>query len=543
MSESPWKNKLYFGDNLDILREHIPDESVDLIYLDPPFNSKASYNVLFAEKNGTASVAQIHAFEDTWSWNLDSDAVYQEIVAGGPRKLADLMHAMRQFLGQNDMMAYLVMMAIRLIELRRVMKPKGSIYLHCDPTASHYIKLLMDAVFGHDRFINEIVWKRSSAHSDAGACGRAHDIIFLYAKNRKSFTWNKLYQQYDQEYMQSHYRYVDERGRKYRTDNLTATGLSGGGYEYEWNRVKRIWRCPIETMQALDREGRIHYTKNGTAEYIRYLDEMPGVPLQDLWNDIPPINSQAKERLNYPTQKPEALLERIIRASSNEGDLVLDPFCGCGTTVAVAERLQRRWIGIDVTWLAIDLMERRLEDTFETDLTSYEIIGEPKDLRSAEDLARRDRFQFEWWVVTTVGAQPAKDKKKGSDSGVDGYIYFFDTSSTSTPRKIVVQVKSGKVSISQIRDLKGVVEREKADIGVFLTLEEPTKPMITEAVSSSFVEIGSAKYPKIQILTIREILEEGKGIAYPDVQGRGDFTYKRARRQRKSKERQITFDA
>lgn len=351
MSGEDWKNKLYFGDNLDILRKEIHDESVDLIYLDPPFNSKATYNVLFAEPNGSRSSAQIMAFDDTWHWGEESEETYSDLVTIGPRKVSLVIEAMRNFLGQNDMMAYLVMMAARLVELHRVLKPTGGIYLHCDPTASHYLKLVMDSIWGVKNFVNEIVWKRTSAHSDSSACGRAHDILMLYAKNNSRFTWNRLFQSYDQAYIDSHYRFVDESGRRYRTGDLTATGLSGGGYEYEWKGVRKIWRCPPEKMAELDQAGRVRYTRTGTAEYVRYLDEMPGIPLQDLWTDIPPINSQATERLGYPTQKPEALLERIILASSNEGDVVLDPFCGCGTTIAVAEGLNRRWIGIDITTL------------------------------------------------------------------------------------------------------------------------------------------------------------------------------------------------
>ena len=338
-------NTLYYGDNLPVLRDYLADESVDLIYLDPPFNSNASYNVLFKEQSGERSAVQITAFEDTWHWGWESETADREVVQAGPEKLSRLLQAMREFLGRNDMMAYLVMMAQRMIELHRVLKPTGSIYLHCDPTASHYLKLLMDAGFGKENFRNEIIWKRSSAHSDAKAMGRTHDIILLYAKDSASFSWNTQYQSYDPEYVRTHYRHKTDDARLYRTDNLTATGLSGGGYEYEWNGVTRVWRAPPETMQRLHNEGRIRYTRNGVAEYIRYLDEMPGVPLQDIWTDIPPVNPQARERLGYPTQKPEALLERIIRASSEEGDVVLDPFCGCGTAVAAAERLNRRWIG------------------------------------------------------------------------------------------------------------------------------------------------------------------------------------------------------
>jgi len=530
-----WQNKLYYGDNLYILREHVPDESVDLIYIDPPFNSSTTYNVLFQEKNGTASAAQISAFEDTWHWNMQTEETYQEIVTNGPKRLADLIQAMRSFLGQNDMMAYLVMMAIRLVELHRVLKPAGSIYLHCDPTASHYLKIIMDAVFGVENFKNEIVWKRTSAHSDSGTCGNTHDVILLYVKSQKHFVWNKSYQSYDNDYIESHYRYLNENGRRYRKDNLTATSLSGGGYEYEWNGVKRIWRCPIETMQKLENAGRISYTGKGTAEYIRYLDEMPGVPLQDLWNDLPPINSQAKERLGYPTQKPEALLERIIQASSNEGDLVLDAFCGCGTTIAAAERLNRRWVGIDITHLAITLLRNRLNDTFGPDLSPYEIVGVPKDLHSARALANQDRYQFEWWALGLIEARPAHDKKKGADSGIDGYRYFFDDPSGKA-KSVIVQVKSGHVTVTQIRDLIGVLEREKAQIGAFITLANPTAPMVKDAVSAGFYQpehFPKFKCPRIQILTIEDLLAGTDNLQLPPMGV--DRTFKRAKLEKKEK--------
>ena len=533
-ASAEWKNRLYFGDNLHILRE-MDAGSVDLIYLDPPFNSNATYNVLFRERSGEESAAQITAFDDTWQWSMESEYSFREVVTDGPEKLGQLLQAMRQFLGQNDMMAYLTMMAQRMAELHRVLKPTGSIYLHCDPTASHYLKLLMDATFGADSFRNEIVWKRSAAHSDANACGRAHDIILLYARNRRMFAWNKQYQEYDRSYVESHYRYKTDDGRVYRTDNLTATSLSGGGYEYEWNGVTRIWRRPRESMENLHNQGRIRYTRNGVAEQIRYLDEMPGVPLQDVWVDLPPINSQARERLGYPTQKPEALLERIIQASSNEGDVVLDPFCGCGTAVAVAERLKRRWIGIDITHLAISLMKSRLHDTFGTSLSDYEVIGVPQDLESARALAVESehdgRYQFEYWALGLVDARPSNRGKRGADSGIDGYINFFDDNSGKAKR-IIVQVKSGSVQRNQIATLKGDMEREKAEMGLFITLNPPTRPMIHEATSAGVYtpeHFPDHHYPRLQILTIEDLLA-GSTAQYPRFAP--EATFRRAPRRR-----------
>ncbi len=571
MTRSDWKNALYFGDNLDILREHIPDESVDLIYLDPPFNSNATYNVLFREKSGEESAAQITAFDDTWHWDLGSEAAYRDVVTDGPAKLGSLLQAMREFLGQNDMMAYLTMMAQRMAELHRVLKPTGSLYLHCDPTASHYIKLLLDATVGPRSFRTEITWKRTSAHSDAKQGrrqhGRVHDILFFYTKTDQ-WTWNPVYTPYDDEYVDSFYKHVEpETGRRYRHGDLSAA-RPGGDTRYEW-RVKRPvggewqadldgeWEAPVEgweykgvppysgrywaysqeNMREYARQGRLVYSEAGMPSYKRYLDEMPGVPLQDVWTDIRPIGSRARERLSYPTQKPEALLERIINSSSNEGDVILDPFCGCGTAVAVAERLGRRWIGIDITHIAIALMKSRLHDTFGEDLSSYEVVGDPKDVESARALAtesRHDgRYQFEWWALGLVDARPAK-RTKGADSGVDGSINFFDDNS-GRAKRVIVQVKSGNVRRDQIATLKGDMERERAEIGLFITLEEPTEPMRQEAVSAGFYEpeyFPDQRYPRVQILTIEELLTGEARAQYPRLAP--EATFRRAKRQRRS---------
>ena len=365
MTTTDWKNKLHFGDNLEILRNYVADASVDLIYPDPPFNSNANYNVLFQEKGGQQSAAQITAFEDTWHWTLDSESAYQDVVTNATGKLPDLVQAMRSFLGDNDMMAYLTMMAQRMVELHRVLKDTGSIYLHCDPTASHYLKLLMDSVFDSLNFRNELIWKRTSAHSDvaqgARHMGRIHDVILRFSKGKEP-TWNTVYVPYDQQYIDSVYRYSDEAGRRYQTQPLHAA-KAGGDTRYEWKGKLpppgRYWAFSKENMERLDAEGRIAYSRTGTPRYKIYLDESLGKPLQDIWDDITAVHVKPKERLGYPTQKPEALLERIISASSNEGDVVLDPFCGCGTAIAAAERLDRRWIGIDITHIAITLIRHR----------------------------------------------------------------------------------------------------------------------------------------------------------------------------------------
>jgi site-specific DNA-methyltransferase (adenine-specific) len=516
-------NLLYYGDNLPILRDHVATASVDLIYLDPPFNSNRSYNVLFKDEGGKASEAQIQAFDDAWHWNLAAEETYQELVTHAPMGVATMISAFRQFIGTNQMLAYLVMMTARLVELHRVLKPTGSLYLHCDPTASHYLKIIMDTIFGAQYFRNEIVWKRASAHNDSGSCGNAHDILLLYSRS-KDLVWNPQHQPYDESYLESHYKRVDKAGRRFRTSDLTAKGLSGGGYTYEWKGVTTLWRAPESRMREWDAAGRIRYTNAGTAEYIRYLDEMPGRPLQDVWADIPPINSQAAERLGYPTQKPVALLERIIQASSNPGDLVLDPFCGCGTTIAAAQRLGRAWIGIDITHLAIALQKYRLKDSFGlVEGKDYKVIGEPTDLEGARKLARDDRYQFQWWALSLIKARPlggeagSKQGKKGSDRGLDGVITFLDDPSARAKR-LLVQVKSGKVTSAQVRDLRGVLDREQAEMGAFVTLEEPTQEMLAEAASTGLYHspTWNRDYPKLQILSVASLLN-GAEVKMPSA--------------------------
>ncbi|MEN6385257.1 MAG: DNA methyltransferase [Phycisphaerales bacterium] len=508
------------------LQRYIKDQSVDLVYLDPPFNSNQDYNVLFAEKNGNKSGAQIKAFEDTWHWDQTAAEAWQTVVEMGG-KVSQAMQAFRVFLGENDMLAYLSMMAPRLIELRRALKETGSIYLHCDPTASHYLKMLMDAIFGYQNWRNEIIWKRTSGHSDAKRFGNVHDSILFYTVSDK-YIWNKTFQKYDEEYVTTYYRYSDPDGRKWMSGDLGASGLQGGGYEYEWKGIKRLWRCPRETMEKLEKDNKMYYTKNGFPRIKRYLDESEGIPAQDLWTDIEALRSWHKEKLGYPTQKPEGLLERMLLACSNEGDLVLDPFCGCGTTVAAAQKLNRGWIGIDVTCLAISLMRSRLNDMFGKDV-SYEVIGEPVEVNGAKNLAEQDPWQFQWWALGLVGARPI-EQKKGADKGIDGRLYFHDEadSTKAKTKQIIFSVKAGNVNVSHIRDLRGVLDRENAQIGVLLSMEEPTKPMRVEAASAGFYKSPgwNKNYPKMQILTIEEILK-GKGVDCPPLQ-QTNITFKKA---------------
>jgi DNA modification methylase len=535
-------NHLYYGDNLDVLREHIKDESVDLVYLDPPFNSNATYNVLFRGPSGDQSQAQIEAFEDTWHWNNQAEKAYDEVMFGRNSDVADMLRAMRSFLKDNDMMAYLTHMAVRLVELHRVLKPTGSIYLHCDPTASHYLKVLMDAVFGKEKYRTEISWRRTSAHSDAKQgrvqFGNIRDVIFFYTKG-SSWTWNWQYTKYSDEYIEKAYRHKDADGRRYRRDNLTAA-KPGGDVSYLWPVKRkgserweadlendflnpqsdweykqvppyngRFWAYSQANMREMAKSGRLAYASSGMPEYKRYLDEMPGVPLQNEWGDIPPVIGA--DDLGYPTQKPVALLERILSASSNPGDVVLDPFCGCGTTVHAAQKLGRQWIGIDVTHLSISLIEKRLKDAFPG--IKFEVHGAPKDLEGARDLANRDKYQFQWWAVSLVDAVPFGGKKKGADGGIDGHIYF--RSGAKTVEKVIVSVKGGgNISVKDIRELTAVVDRERAKIGVYISLEPHTEPMRKEAAGAGLYDTGlGKKVPKIQLFTIQDLFAGKK----PDI--------------------------
>ncbi len=505
-------NTLYYGDNLDILRQHVPDESVDLIYLDPPFNSNASYNVLFKEQTGEESPAQIKAFTDTWEWTQESERVFeQEIILNptAPPNVKDMITAFRDFIGRNAMMAYLVMMTPRLVELHRVLKPTGSIYLHCDPTASHYLKLLMDSIFGAGNFRTEVIWRRTNAKGLAfKGYPRNHDTLLYYSKG-DDFKWNRPFRPHDPEYVEQFYRFTEpETGRRYRLSDLSNPNRDRPNLTYEWNGHMRVWRWTKERMQEAHENDLIHYSSTGLASQKRYLDEMQGNPVDTIWEDVRPVQAQAKERLGYPTQKPQALLERIIEASSNEGDVVLDPFCGCGTAVAAAEKLKRQWIGVDVTHLAVALMKNRLKTAFNiVPGTDYEVVGEPADVGSARALAEQDRYQFQFWAMSLLEAFPREQSKRGADRGIDGVLHFIDGPRRTT-RKAVVQVKSGKVSSPLIRDLKGTVDREKAALGLFITLEEPTRDMRTEAVSAGFYrsEVWQRDYPKIQIRTVEDLL-------------------------------------
>ena len=510
---------LFFGDNLGVLREKIPDDYVDLVYLDPPFNKKQDYNVLFRHQDGTRAPAQIRAFKDTWRWDQESAAAYADLVeAGGSVSLA--MQAFRRFLGDNDMLAYLSMMAPRLVELRRVLKPTGSIYLHCDPTASHYLKMLMDSIFEPGNLRNEIIWKRTTAKAlTTRRLPSNHDVILVYQKSDDAY-WNQdeAFIAYDRDNLDkktaSKYRHRDKDGRLYHLDNLLNPNKNRPNLEYEFLGVRRVWRWTRERMEKAYEDGRVIQPSPGAVPRMkRYLDEQRGRPIGDVWTDIPPLNSQAKEREGYPTQKPVALLRRIIEASCPADGIVLDPFCGCGTTIIAAEDRGRDWIGIDITHLATNLITRRLRETFPG--ISWETAGEPTTLEGARALAQMDRYQFEWWALSRVGAgeRGGSRKKKGADKGIDGRLFFFERDGGSE-KQIIFSVKSGIVHRSDVHELRGVVDREGAEIGVLVTLQDPTGPMREEAATGEFYESPFGRHPRIQILTIEEILD-GHGVDCP----------------------------
>lgn len=540
-------NALYYGDNLGVLRESVADKSVDLIYLDPPFNSSASYNVLFKAPSGEQSQAQIEAFEDTWHWNESAERAFDEVVTGPHSDASIMLKAMRSALGENDMMAYLAMMAVRLIELHRVLKPTGSLYLHCDPTASHYLKIMLDSIFGPTNYRNDIIWKRQSAHSDASTkFASVSDNILFYSKSTAA-KFNVIRQQHDPGYLEKFYRFKDSDGRRYRLSDMSApegggmaainkkTGKPNGWYEYKgYEPPARGWRYSQDTMAKLDSEGRLHFPDEKTKriQLKRYLDENEGQVAPNIWSDIQPLHGSAREMLGYPTQKPLALLERIVAASSNEGDLVLDPFCGCGTTIHAAQKLNRRWIGIDVTHLAIALVERRLKEAFPGIV--YDVHGVPTDVAGARDLAERDKHEFQKWITATIGAQPYKSGKKGMDRGIDGYLHFRDAD--KKPQFAIDSVKGGEnITSGMVRDLKGTMDREKAALGLFLTLNEPTREMEKEAASAGFYETGGMKVSKLQILTAAQILDSRR----PQVPFGFTEGFKKAAREKPGQERLI----
>jgi len=536
-------NSLYYGDNLDVMRLHLPDESVDLVYLDPPFNSGRDYNAIFKAKKGSA---QIKAFTDTWNWDEAAALAHDEILKAGG-SLAHAMEAFHALLGTCPTLAYLSMMAPRLQEIQRVLKPTGSVYLHCDPTASHYLKILMDAIFGQGNFRNEIVWKRQSAHNDATTgFGAVTDTVLYYTKG-EGYTFNVVRMPLDPEYVEKFYSRVDENGRRYGLDNTSAP--AGGGMSkidpntgkprgwYVWKGYQppdRGWRYSPDTMQRLHDEGRLHYPKKKTQRIRlkRFLDENKGQPASCLWTDIKPLQGvRSAEGLGYPTQKPLALIDRIILASSNPGDVVLDPFCGCGTAVDAAQGLSRKWIGIDITHLAIGVMRTRLDDKYGDDC-EFEVLGEPVNLAGARQLAKEDTHQFEHWALGLVGAR-ASAKKKGGDKGIDGVLFMDPEVGSKVPRQVPISVKSGNVNVGMVRDLRGVMTRDASPLGVLVTLKPPTKGMKAEALAAGFYDapgigVFEDPVPCLQILSVDDLLSGKAGVQIPKTSA--NLTHKRATR-------------
>lgn len=558
---------LYFGDNLDILRNHLQDASVDLIYLDPPFNSKRNYNILFKTPKGQTSEASVTAFEDTWHWGGQAEHEFDEILNQPNTNVSAMMEALRNFLGENDLMAYLVMMCNRLLELHRVLKPTGSLYLHCDPTASHYLKIVLDGIFGKEFFRNEIIWRRSGSHNSAKKYGPIHDVILFYTKS-KFFSWKKVYKPYLRGYIASFFKKEDGQGR-YRSQTLTGSGIRNGKSGEEWRGYNptpkgRHWAFPGILAEELDiqhltlhekldylyEEGLLARDMDGLPEYKQYLHQSKGVQLQDIWSyqpytqgclhdsdeaiddDVRWLDKRGRtEKLGYPTQKPLGLLDRIINVSCPDGGVLLDPFCGCGTAIHAAEKLGRQWLGIDITHLAISVIEERLRKHFPE--VQFETHGTPKDFDAARDLARRDKYEFQYWVCHLLGAQPYQNKKKGADGGIDGIIYFKDIGSHY--KKIIVSVKGGEnVNVAMVRDLGHVVAREKAEIGVFITLADPTRPMREEATKAGFYTppfVGK-KFPKLQIITVEGMLKGTERPEYPSLE-RGGVPVKKPKGQAK----------
>ena len=453
-------NTLYYGNNLYILRDHryFPDECIDLVYLDPPFKSAKNYNVLFSEQDGSRSRAQIRAFTDTWKWDIESAEACQEVIELGGQ-VSRAMQAFRTLLGDSDMMAYLAMMAPRLLELRRVLKTTGSIYLHCDPTASHYLKLLMDSIFGPENFVNEIIWHYRKWPAGSYTFQRNHDVILFYsASQSRERVFNQLFMP-----------------RAASTLKRFGSALIISGHDAEGNRV------PSTTAD----------------------EDSEGVRQDDVWDigRVPPIKQL------YPTEKPPGLLHRIISASSNPGDVVLDPFCGCGTTIEVAEEMGRTWIGIDITHLAMNLIKFRLASRF-TKPVKYAVHGEPTDLAGAKALALQDRFDFENWALGLLGARKT-DQKRGADKGIDGRQYFHNGPSGET-QEIIYSVKSGALKATHIRDLGHVVTREKAQMGVLISLERPSRPMLKEVANAGFYDSAWGRFPRLQFAPVEDLLDDRK---------------------------------
>ena len=496
-------NYLYFGDNLDVLKklclDH-PDGVIDLIYIDPPFNSKRNYNVLFEDVDLKDAKAQKEAFADTWSRVSYVDTLHE--IAAVDKSLYEVLNAFDRTAISKSAISYLATMAIRVWHMRKILKETGSFYLHCDPTMSHYLKIVCDLIFGEKNFLNELTWCYKERGISKTQYNKKHDILLFYAKKRglHTFNYHAIIEDYSDVTIKK-FKYVDEQGRHFR---IRGRNVQEAG---QWRKKTDI---PIESESE--------YT------YRQYFDETKGALPRD-WFEMPFLNQAAKERLGYPTQKPEKLLERLLLASSSEGDLVADFFCGCGTTIAVAQKLHRRWFGVDISHLAVKLIVKRLQDTYDTKYASirqtFEIHGIPKDIASAKELAAntdKGRLKFQDWVIEFL-LGGVSNPKKTADGGWDGHMTF----AMGKKKEIVlIEVKSGKVNVKQLREFIQVVHAQQAAIGVFVCFEEfITEPMMREAKQQGYytpsaVALGeyATQFPTMQLLAVERILQ-GEQVKMP----------------------------
>jgi DNA modification methylase len=516
-------NHLLYGDNLDLMQA-MQAKSVDLIYLDPPFKSDQNYNLMYRTLTGRPVPEQQRAFSDTW----EMDAQKVELAKSMPMLMRShgisddyvkfwetWTRALRDV--QPQLLAYLIYMFPRLLQMRVLLRDHGTIYLHCDPTASHYIKVMMDGIFGHQNFRNEIAWQRSTAKGHAFTrFPTSQDTILVYGKTDK-VTWNPVYVPHRPEYIESHYKKIEpETGRRYTLGDCLNPNPDRPNLKYEWQGITRTWRWTKAKMQANHDAGRLIYTASGMPRYKRYLDEMPGTPVTSVWTDISPVNSQAQDRLGYPTQKPIPLLKRIIEASSNPGDVIFDPFCGCGTTIYAAQETGRRWIGCDIAILAVRLIREVLSERYRlVEGTGFFVDGIPVSLEQAEQLAEKNKVQFQNWAAERVGGFP--NTKKSGDLGVDGKIWF---ETKKGLQAMALSVKGGAIKPADIRDLRGVLEREgDCPLAGFISLKEPTKAMREEAAMAGEYMYNDVAYPRIQLLSVRDILEDGRAFLTPTKMG------------------------
>ena len=521
-------NRLYFGDCLTIMEE-MRKGSVDLIYLDPPFNSQRDYNAIYKDETNRPLPAQIEAFSDMWSMNEERERELRTMpVLMREAGIADesvefwrlWMNALRRT--NPNLLAYLSYMTQRLLPMRGILKPTGSIYLHCDPTASHYIKVMMDSIFGHENFRSEIVWKRTSAHSDAKGFGQVCDYLLYYSIG-SARTWNPITVPHDPQYVADNYRYEDERGR-YRHHEIIRTASMGErpnlAYEHKGYTPRWGWRMVREKLEDLDAKGLLIWSSKGRPYRKTYLAD--GQAPTSLWTDIP--GALGQERLGYSTQKPIALLHRIIEASTNPGDVVFDPFCGCATTLEAAHKLGRRWIGVDIAIHAIKRVAAlRLRDRLALkEGEDFEIDGVPRDIEGARDLWTRDKYHFQRWAVEQVDGFVTT--KRTADGGIDGRLYFGlpDARDLSS---MAIEVKGGKnVGIKEVRELRGVLSNDQALMAGLIVLDPfgPTKERNIRRfmADAGDMDVMGIKYPRMQLLTVAEILDD-KRFHTPSVAGRG----------------------